>query len=111
MLRCTRLAAVTLAAASMTTVAGAAPSCASRTDFIAFLKDNFDEVEVDRGLSNRGHLVEVFVSPAGTWTILLSRPDGLSCMVDAGEAWATAADPARDARQLRLTVPGSVRAD
>jgi hypothetical protein len=108
MLRCIRLAAVSLAAALMSTVAGAAQTCASRSDFVTFLKDHFGEVEVDRGLSDRGHLVEVFVSPAGTLTILLSRPDGLSCLVDAGEAWTTAVTPSRDTRLLRLVVPGPV---
>ena len=87
MLRYIRLAAITLIVTLIATVAGAAAPCASRSDFIAFLKDNFGEVGVGQGLSNRGHLVEVFVSPAGSWTILLSQPDGRSCLVDAGEAW------------------------
>ncbi|MBR1158495.1 hypothetical protein [Bradyrhizobium elkanii] len=108
MLRCIRVTAVTLAAVLMSTVAGSAQTCASRSDFVTFLKDHFGEVEVDRGLSDRGHLVEVFVSPAGTWTILLSRPDGSSCLVDAGEAWTTAVTPSRDVRLLRFVVPGPV---
>jgi hypothetical protein len=89
MLRYIRLAASTLifTLIATATAAGAVAPCASRSDFIAFLKDRFGEVEVGQGLSSRGHLVEVFVSPAGSWTILLSQPDGQSCFVDAGEAW------------------------
>jgi len=102
MLRYIRLAAITMIATLITTAAGAAQPCASRSDFVAFLKDHFGEVEVGQGLSNRGHLVEVFVSPAGSWTILLSQPDGRSCLVDAGEAWAMVppAGQLREAIQL-----------
>lgn len=89
MLRYIRLAAIVLMAMSMTTAASAAQPCASRSDFVAFLNGHFGEVEVGQGLSSRGHLVEIFVSPAGNWTILLSQPDGRSCLVDAGEAWVT----------------------
>jgi hypothetical protein len=31
--------------------------------------------------------MEVFVSSAGTWTILATRTDGTSCVVSAGEGW------------------------
>ena len=100
MLRYIRLAAISLTVA-LTTAAGAVEPCASRSDFVALLKDNFGETLVAEGLSSRGHLVEVFVSPAGSWTILLSRADGLSCLVDEGEPWVTAAPagPSRDTAQ------------
>jgi hypothetical protein len=105
MLRYNRLAAIALIAISMTTAASAAQTCASRPDFIAFLKGHFGEVEVGQGLSSRGHLVEIFVSPAGNWTILLSQPNGRACLVDAGEAWAMV-PPARPAIQhLPLALP------
>jgi len=29
----------------------------------------------------------VFSSEAGAWTILVTRPDGLSCVAAAGRAW------------------------
>lgn len=104
MLRYIRLAAIALIAMLIATEAGAAQLCASRSDFIAFLKGHFGEVEVGQGLSSRGHLVEVFVSPAGNWTILLSQPDGRSCLVDAGEAWVTvpSASPAIQHSPLAL---------
>jgi len=87
MLRHVRLAATTLIVTLTATAASAVGPCASRSDIIAALKNNFGEVEVGRGLSNRGHLVELFVSPEGSWTMLLSRPDGLSCLGDAGPVW------------------------
>ncbi|WP_136623605.1 hypothetical protein [Bradyrhizobium centrolobii] len=99
MLRYVRLAAVALIVTLTTTPAGAVELCASRPDFVALLKDNFGEVVMAQGLSSSGHLVEVFVSPAGTWTILLSRADGLSCIVDAGDPWLTSASRSSDAAQ------------
>lgn len=100
MLRYIRLTAITLIVALTTTAAGAVERCASRSDFVALLKDNFGEIVVAEGLSSSGHLVEVFVSPAGSWTILLSRADGLSCVVDAGDPWVTAAaGPSRDSAE------------
>ena len=84
MLRYIRLAAIILVATVIAIPTSVAETCAQRSDFIAFLKDHFGEIEVGQGLSSSGHLVEVFVAPAGSWTILLSRPDGLSCLVDAG---------------------------
>jgi hypothetical protein len=98
MLRYIRLAAINLIVALTATAAGAVELCANRSDFVALLKDNFGEIVVAQGLSDRGHLVEVFVSPAGNWTILLSRASGQSCIVDAGDPWVTAGT-SRDAAQ------------
>ena len=43
-------------------------------------------------IANR--LVEVFASNNGTsWTIVVTRPDGLSCIVAVGEDWETLPNP------------------
>ena len=39
------------------------------------------------GLSNTGVMVEIFASNKGTFTILLTQPDGTSCFVAAGDYW------------------------
>ncbi len=107
MLRYIRLAAITLIATLLATAASAVGPCGPRSDIIALLKDNFGEVEVGQGLSIRGNLVEIFVSPAGSWTVILSRPDGLSCLADSGEAWLPSTS--RETTQfLRLAPPGEV---
>jgi hypothetical protein len=114
MLRSIHVAAIALIATLIASAASAAGACAPRSDLIALLKDHLGEVEVGQGLSDRGHLVELFVAPAGSWTILLSRPDGLSCLVDAGELWIAvpSAGPSRDAGQLPpLARPGQVQTE
>jgi hypothetical protein len=41
-----------------------------------------------------GHLVEVFASNDGTsWTIVVTRPDGWSCIVAVGEDWEMLPNP------------------
>lgn len=87
MLRYIHLAAITLIVTLAATAAGAVAPCGARSDITALIKDHFGEVEMGRGLSDRGHLMELFVSPAGGWTLLMTNPRGLSCFADAGEAW------------------------
>jgi hypothetical protein len=39
------------------------------------------------GLANNGTMLEIATSGEGSWTILVTRPDGVSCVVATGEAW------------------------
>jgi hypothetical protein len=40
------------------------------------------------GVTNRGGLVEVLSTGDGnTWTIIISSPNGESCMIAAGKSW------------------------
>ena len=40
------------------------------------------------GVAKNGGLVEVLTSGAGsTFTIILTRPDGTTCMIAAGQGW------------------------
>ena len=56
------------------------------TDHIA---TKYGEVPVSMGLTGSGHMIEVFVSKTGTWTILITRPNGMSCVTSSGNSWAT----------------------
>ena len=53
------------------------------------LQDEFGEKVLGRGISKDGTLLEVFLAPAGTFTVIKTTPDGLSCVVDFGEGWQT----------------------
>ena len=53
------------------------------------LKSTFDEEPAGRGLAKNGGVLEIYTSPEGTWTITLTRPDGLSCLMETGEFWET----------------------
>ena len=38
-------------------------------------------------LASNGTVLEVLASNKGSWTIILTKPDGMSCVVASGEAW------------------------
>lgn len=68
------------------------PICGKRTELVGKLKSQYSERPVANGLATNGGILEVLASPAGSsWTIVLTMPDGTSCLVAAGENWETAA--------------------
>ena len=75
--------------ASLLVLAGAAQAeCLPREEVIASLQQDYGETAKGLGLSNRGPWVmELFVSDTGSWTILVTRSNGLSCIAASGENW------------------------
>lgn len=61
--------------------------CAPREQLVQVLTSEHKEQQEGQGLAPNGTIVELFVSPAGSWTILLSRPDGVSCIAAGGTDW------------------------
>ena len=39
------------------------------------------------GLAANGSVLEVLASKDGTWTILITSPNGTSCVVAVGDSW------------------------
>lgn len=58
--------------------------CAARHEMVAMLAETFSEVAVSRGIEARGGLLEMFASEAGTWTLIVTTPQLVSCPVAAG---------------------------
>ncbi len=64
--------------------------CTERKAAIRHLEGKFSEAPVALGLTNTGAVLEVLTSDEGrSWTILVTMPDGNTCLVAAGEAWKT----------------------
>ena len=62
------------------------PSCARRPAVVDGLKRNFAEVPIAVGLQSDGSVMEIFASAkTGSWTIVVTRPNGTSCAVADGE--------------------------
>ena len=61
--------------------------CGKRSDMVAGLEKNYSEAPVSIGLASNGSVIEIFASPKQTWTIVMTRPDGQSCVLMAGESW------------------------
>ncbi len=55
----------------------------------SMLGQRFAEMSVARGLSANGRMVEIYATDDGaTWTMVITTPEGQSCVVASGEAWA-----------------------
>ena len=76
------LAFLTLSAPAM-----AQSMCNKRGSFVKHLSSKYAEAPVAMGLSAEGSVLEVLASQDGTWTIIVTRPSGVSCVVAYGESW------------------------
>ena len=86
----------TLASAQQTTSRDVPPghgapqiACGQRADIERMLKEQYGERQRAHGLAHSGTLAEIFTSPKGTWTIIATSPNGISCMIGSGESWQT----------------------
>ena len=62
--------------------------CAKREDVVKQLATVHGEHRKSVGLQKNARVMETFANPeTGTWTIIVSLPTGLSCLVAAGEAF------------------------
>ena len=68
--------------------AKAAQHCAPRDRVLIQLEKQFEEKVFGRGLATNGKLmIELLVGESGSWTMLASNPNGLSCIMANGEDW------------------------
>ena len=77
------------AAATMAPHSGfAMPHCGDRESVAATLSDNYEEQHFASGLQSETGLLEIWASDElGTWTVLLTRPDGQTCVMASGTHW------------------------
>jgi hypothetical protein len=62
--------------------------CARRDALLTALAHRYREQPKALGLSSSGVVIELMTSGEGkTWTLLLTQPDGTSCIIATGEAW------------------------
>jgi hypothetical protein len=51
------------------------------------LNQDYGEKLIGQGISSDGTLVEIFMAPAGSFTVIKTSPEGTSCVVDFGDGW------------------------
>lgn len=51
------------------------------------LSDQYKESPVGIGLAQPGQVLELFASQAGSWSMVMTMPDGKACLIAAGENW------------------------
>lgn len=62
--------------------------CGKRTDMVRQLGEKYGESRRSLGLAGGRGVVELFASEAtGSWTILVTSPQGTACLMAAGEAF------------------------
>jgi len=84
----TCLKTIALVAALVPGVAYAQSNCANRDVVVDKLAVKYGEVFAGGGLQNTKQIFEVWFSQEkGTWTILMTRADGMSCIMASGTNW------------------------
>lgn len=77
-----------IVAASVLAPAPAGASvCLERKMLVSYLAERFSEKPRALGLVQSSNVMEVYVSGNGTWTIVVTNPQGLACIVAAGDTW------------------------
>ena len=62
--------------------------CAPREAVVERLANTYGESRQSIGLGERGMVIETFASrETGTWTITVTAPNGLTCLVASGQSW------------------------
>lgn len=64
------------------------PQCTATDKAYKVLYEEFKEVRLGLGLTPDGQLLEMWANPeSGTWTLLVTNPAGVSCIVASGAGW------------------------
>jgi hypothetical protein len=79
------LAAVTLF--SSVGVASAAMPCGAHDVVAKSLTTKFKEARRVMGVVNAKAVMEIFMSPQGTWTVLVTDTTGTACIIATGQDW------------------------
>lgn len=64
-----------------------AAECGKSEKVIAFLGKKYNEQLKAMGLVSNKGFMQLFVAESGTWTVVLTTPEGISCIVAAGDSY------------------------
>lgn len=85
--------ALLTALAAETAMAQTTRNCAPRNVVLDRLAETYGETRQGMGLGAQGAVVEIFASDqTGSWTITVTTPQGLTCLVASGQSYETLAD-------------------
>ncbi|GGM01090.1 hypothetical protein [Pseudooceanicola nanhaiensis] len=89
--------AALLMAVLMAPDAAQARACAPRENVLARLAEGYGESRKSIGIGANNQVVEVFASDeSGTWTITVTSPAGVTCLVASGQAYEALAEALPD---------------
>lgn len=81
------LATAALLVVLLSSTAAGQVACGVRDDIVGQLGRQYGEGRVAVGLESRGRVIEVLASDRGTWSIIVTMPNGTSCLIAAGKSW------------------------
>lgn len=80
-------------ASALDAVAQGTRNCGPRDAVVERLAEGYGESRQSMGLGANNAVVEVFASEeTGTWTITVTTPNGLTCLVASGQSFETLAE-------------------
>lgn len=79
--------------AGLSSPAEAQSRCGPHGEIIKVLAGKYQEHRRALGLINEKAVMEVYISPKGTWTMLVTDQTGTTCVLAAGDAWDEAPIP------------------
>ena len=86
----TRIAGVVAAVLFAASAEAQGRLCAPREAIIAQIAGQHGEAQQSYGLQQSGAVIETWANTdTGSWTVIMSTPDGMSCLVAVGEAFRT----------------------
>lgn len=89
----TLTAAAAVLLATTTDIAAQGRNCAPRDAVVDRLAEGYGETRQSMGLGANNAVVEVFASSeTGSWTITVTQPSGITCLVASGQGYETLAE-------------------
>jgi hypothetical protein len=76
-----------IAALSLGAPSALAAACAPHAEFAKHLEMNYKERIEGIGVANDGSLFQIFTSENGSWSLLITNGQKISCIVAAGDMW------------------------
>ena len=67
--------------------ATASPRCGPHGKLVEVLQSKFAETRKHIALINDQQILEAFIAPSGSWTILVTNPSGIACVMGSGKDW------------------------
>ena len=61
--------------------------CGPNEQVFANIEQKLNEVPVSGGVTENGNLLQILLSKSGEWSVFVTFPTGLSCLVALGNAW------------------------
>lgn len=61
--------------------------CGDRAEIIKVLGNKYQEAPRAFGIAGQRNLAELFVSKSGSWTMLMTKPEGVTCILATGQSW------------------------